>query len=70
MFWSICDQLIHEGQRLDGSPFHYVYHYTPDYPSYLFGVGEYIDHSARNRPTHGMSHHNDILFGIALHDFL
>jgi hypothetical protein len=51
VFGSISDDLIHEGQSLNGSSFHHIDNYAPHDTLQFLQIGQSIHHSASDRAT-------------------
>jgi hypothetical protein len=67
VFGAVSYDLVHEGQRLNGSSFHHIDDCTPNQSLQFFHIGEDVYNSAGDRSSKGMTDNNNILFGKALH---
>ena len=60
MFGSISDDLIHEGQSLNGSSFHHIDNYAPHDTLQFLQIGQSIHYSASDRATQWMPNYYHI----------
>jgi hypothetical protein len=57
----ISDELVHEGESLDGGALDHIDDHTPNDPLQFLSISEGIHHSAGNRPAQRVPNHYHVL---------